>query len=163
MKCPSCGSDEAYMGLSDIDCPNNLCKHNKHYQGGATVLNGSPPLVRGVMPPVPSFPSNPWGPTQGMPVIAPPNLSIRISKIQPRQNNVQVSFIASGDPGTPDKEVEIYFSVGNGDQLCTLSNPNVTFVGGVDADGTSVYTTNWLCIQDGVKPTDTFQLKATIN
>ena len=160
MKCPSCSSDEAYIGFSDIDCPNKLCKH---FQGGATALNPAvAPMARPAAP-APSMPGgwNPFAP-QGMPVIAPPNLSIRISSIQPLQKNVKVSFIASGDPGTPDKEVEIYFDVGNGDQICTLSAPNITFVAGVDADGSTIYSTNWLCMQDGVQPSDTFQLKATI-
>jgi hypothetical protein len=170
MKCPSCGSDDAYVGLSSIDCPNKTCLH---FQGGAVSLNSTAkaaPLVssnpaRVVPAAVPSGfpwggppPPGPWG-AQGT---APPNLSIRISRFLPRQNNVQVSFIASGDPGTPDKEVEIYFDIGNGDQLCTLSNPGVTHISGVDADGVTVYTTNWLCLMDGVKPTDSFQLKAVI-
>jgi hypothetical protein len=162
MKCPACGSDEAYVGFNDIDCPNKVCRH---FQGGAAALSGAttaaPMGARPTIPPLPSQP-NPWhfGPPQG--VIAPPNLSIRISRVQPLQNNVKISFIASGDPGHPDKEVEIHFDIGNGDQLCTLSGPNITYVAGVDADGTTVYTTNWLCVQDGVKPTDTYQLKAFI-
>lgn len=164
MKCPSCGTEEAYIGFSDIDCPNKLCKH---FQGGATALAGDTvPTV-----PTPTTRSGPnihplpggWGyPQGGTPVIAPPNLTIRVSGVQPLRNNVKVSFIAGGDPGNPDKEVEIYFDIGNGDQLCTLSSPNITYVGGVDADGSSIYTTNWLCTQDGVQPTDAYQLKATI-
>jgi len=166
VKCPSCGSDEAYIGFSDIDCKNNLCKH---FQGQATAIGrgsgATPKQVGGLPANMPTFPNptGPWvfGGAPG-PVIAPPNLSIRISRIFPRQNNVQISYIAGGDPGQPDKEVEIYFDVGNGDQICTLSSPNVTHISGVDADGTTVYITNWLCLQDGVKPTDNFQLKATI-
>jgi hypothetical protein len=167
MKCPACGSDEAYVGFNDIDCPNKICRH---FQGGAAALSGAttaapmPPTPLGGRPTIPSYPAFPnpggWG---APPTMAPPSLSVRISRVQPLQNNVKISFIASGDPGHPDKEVDIHFDIGNGDQLCTLSNPNVTYVAGVDADGTTVYTTNWLCVQDGVKPTDTYQLKAYIN
>ena len=160
MKCPSCGNEDAYIGFSDVDCSNKLCKH---FQGGATSLSGNAPTP--ATRPGANIPAIPGGwayPQGGMPVIAPPNLTIRISGVQPLRNNVKVSFIASGDPGHPDKEVEIHFDIGNGDQLCTLSNPNITYIAGVDADGSTVYTTNWLCTNDGVQPTDSYQLTATI-
>jgi len=159
MKCPSCGSDEAYVGFSDIDCPNKSCKH---FQGSAVSLTSRAGATAAPSTNRPNPPSgfNPWANFPN--VAATPSLGVRISRFLVRQNNVQISFIASGDPGVPDKEVEIYFDIGNGDQLCTLSNPGVTHISGVDADGTTVYTTNWLCLQDGVKPTDTWQLKASI-
>jgi len=166
MKCPSCGSNEAYVGFSDIDCPNKTCTH---FRGSAAQLTATgavaanPTRSAAAPNPMPAG-FNPWTgiPPLGGGTIAPANLSIRISRYVPRQNNVQVSFIAGGDPGTPDKEVEIYFDIGQGDTLCTLSNPGVTHISGVDADGVTVYTTNWLCLMDGVKPTDTYQLKAVI-
>ncbi|RJR08379.1 hypothetical protein C4588_05610 [Candidatus Parcubacteria bacterium] len=155
MKCPACGSDDAYIGFSEIECENKTCKH---FKGGATVLSNPGRVVA-------KTPPSPFGFPFGLPpapVMAGPSLTVRITRVLPKQNNVQVSFIADGDPGNPDKEVEIYFDVGNGDTLCTLSHANVHMIPGVDADGSSVYTTNWLCMQDGVKPTDRFQLKAMI-
>lgn len=160
MKCPACGTEDAYVGFIGVDCPNNGCKH---YQGSQTA----------VPTPAPPPASNPWGGGGGGIIfggggpwgstISAPTLTIRISGIQPMQNNIKISFVAGGDPGHPDKDVEIYFDIGRGDQLCTLSHPNITFIPGVDADGVTVYTTNWLCLQDGVKPTDTYTLKPVIN
>lgn len=167
MKCPACGSDEAYIGFNSIDCPTKTCKH---FQGGSIALNPHQPQQAAPSPhsnphlgsapvwPHGNYPQG-WG---GAGPAVQTNLSVRISGYVPKQSNVQISFIASGDPGTPDKEVEIYFDIGNGDQLCTLSHPNVTYIPGVDADGVTVYTTNWMCLQDGVKPTDSYQLKACI-
>lgn len=158
MKCPSCGNTEAYIGFSDIDCPNNQCKH---FQGSAVADPVSPPPTPTLSPNIFGGGGGGWGPWGGAPTIAAPNLTIRVSSVSPRQNNVQVSFIAGGDPGN-FYDVEIYFDIGQGDQLCTLSHPNATHIPGVNADGITVHTTNWLCLQDGVKPTDNYQLRAVI-
>lgn len=158
MKCPSCGSDDAYVGLSDIDCPNNSCQH---FQGGSRALDGvpvSPSLPPSFGRPVQGPPPSPW------PMPSPsPALSVVISSYVAKLNNVQVSFVASGDPGNPDKEVSLYFDVGSGEQPCTLSHPCINYIPGVDADGTTVYTTNWLCLNDGVKPTDNWTLSIDIS
>ncbi len=165
MKCPSCGNDEAYVGFNDIDCPSKTCRH---FQGRAASLDPnvnasvlpklpSQPGYYGNMAPMPTLP-----PVRGYPVATAPVLTVKVVKLQQKQNNVQISFMAGGDPGNPDKEVELHFDVGNGTQVCTLSHPNVVSVTGVDADNATIYTTNWLCTQDGVRPTDKYQITAYI-
>lgn len=157
MKCPACGHSDAYHGFSDIDCPNNACRHFK----GSVAVDTSPADDEDGDDTL-FDPFDPWNNPQGQ----APALTVTIIQTVRGTNNVRISFTASGDPGNPNKEVEFTFELANNPgqaQICTLSSPYVNYVAGVDADGTTIYTTNWLCTQDGVQPTDSFKLHAFIN
>lgn len=157
MKCPECGNSDAYMGFSSIDCPNESCRH---YQGNPTFpapTSNSPSTATATAPaPAPA----PVQGSTGTATIANPSLSVDITSQTPKKSSVEITFVAHGDPGFPNKTVEFFWTLPNQANavVCTLSSRNMYYVAGVDADGRTVYTTQWRCTLDGVQPNDPFTL-----
>ena len=156
MKCPDCGSDDAYIGMFDVDCPNENCKN---YQGNPVVATPtqavptSPaPTSNPVSPAIPSFPTR-------------QPLTITIITQELKKSSVLLSFTADGDPGYPDKVVEFLWWLpgSTSKNICTLSSKYRYYVKGVDANGINVYKTHWRCTHDGLKPTDSWSLEARIS
>lgn len=147
MKCPSCGRMDAYHGLTFIDCINPSCK----YFGG---LEAGPDLS-----PDP-ITQNPSGSATGI----ASRCSVTIKSQLVKRSSVEIKFIASGDPGMPDKKVEFLWSVAGMQipSICTLSSRQQYFVEGVDANSQTTYTTNWRCTLDGVSPTSPWTLSCRI-
>lgn len=156
MKCPSCGNGDAYQGLSSVDCPNTSCRH---YQGNKTITAPVPVAPRLNPNPNPNIPVNGPSANPGQQL----QLGVAIISQVPKVNSVMVSFKGWGDPGNPDKRVEFYHTLpGGGKTICTLSNMLKFYVDGVDADNVTIYNTHWMCMTDGVRPTDNFVLEAVI-
>jgi hypothetical protein len=161
MKCPECGDKDAYMGFSSIDCPNMSCRH---YQGNSTTTTATAtapapaPAVASVAGP--AGPQASQGSTGSATIVANPTLTVTMTAILPKTSSVEITFIASGDPGHPNKTVEFLWSLPNqaGQVICTLSSRSTYYVSGIDADGQTSYTTQWRCTLDGVQPTDSFTL-----
>lgn len=153
MKCPKCGTEDAYLGMFDVDCPNPDCRH---YQGGD----------KGVIPPATTANPAAPAPAPAPAPIAVANLTVSIIDATPKRNSVEIKFKADGDPGFPDKTVEFEFWVPGvlPKTICTLSNKSGIpgSVTGIDANGSSIYTTHWKCNTDGVSPNDPWKLEATI-
>jgi len=173
MKCPECGTKDAYIGMHNIDCLNPSCKH---YQGSPVVVGtlappatppapaavSNAPVISNNPPPTP--PAMPWG-NSAAPAIASPPVTVGILSAKPKLKTVEITFVASGDPGNPTRTVEFYWSVPSqaiNKVVCTLSNRSRYFVAGVDADGQTTYTTHWCCTLDGVNPNDPWSLEAII-
>lgn len=167
MKCPACGSNDAYIGFTDIDCPNQVCKN---FRGAKTVAPvnvrpipgmGGTPQNPPATPAIPiAVPATPYPGTPG-PAVA--TLNVAILKIDRKRNSVEISFVGDGDPGVADKKVRFLWSLQGGPQnVCTLTNRLRYYVDGVDADGQTVYTTQWRCTHDGLMPNDPWNLMAEI-
>jgi len=163
MKCPTCGNEEAYLGMFDVDCPNPDCRHFKDH-GNEDPDPHHHSVLDGNAQPDPQLP-NPISPPSNPP-LAIANLTVTIVKATPKKNTVEVSVKADGDPGFPDKTVELKFwvpGVVNNKVPCTLSHRGGSHaLTGIDANGTSIYTTHWKCNQDGVNPNDPWKLEASI-
>jgi len=142
------------MGFSSIDCPNTSCHH---YQGTDDSDDEWPPAASSTA--VGSVPAG------GVTVAANPALRVQIISHTPGKSWIEITFVAHGDPGTPNKRVEFLWSLPNQSNLviCTLSSRNTYYVAGVDADGQTVYTTLWQCVLDGVQPAAPYSLDARIN
>lgn len=166
MKCPACGTDDAYIGIANIDCLNTGCKY---FQGNPTVATPALPPAPPAMPWGPSTPATsptpspvPWGAPQAPATTLAP-VTVSITSAKQKLNSVEITFIAYGDPGNPTRQVEFFWSLpGTSKALCTLSNRSRYFVGGVDADGQTSYTTHWRCVSDGIQPSDPWSLEAVI-
>lgn len=168
MKCPECGNCDAYMGFASIDCPNSACRF---YQGGPSAPSTEPaPSNPGRQTTSPSAAATP-APSQGSTgtaTIANPGLRVDIISKTRKKSSVEITFTAFGDPGRPNKTVEFLWSLTNQQNqnqkvICTLSSRNTYYVAGIDADGQTVYTTQWRCTLDGVQPNDPWQLAAQIS
>lgn len=182
MKCPECGTEDAYIGMHNIDCLNSSCKF---FQGDPntvvstpTPVAPTPPQAAPTPPPPQPSPIN-WpvgnvgsvgtiggnipGAQGATGVVAPP-VTVNIVKATKKINSVEITFKAFGDPGNPTRTVEFFWTLPNNPSkaVCTLSNRSRYFVSGVDADGQTTYTTHWQCQLDGVQPTDPWLLEATI-
>jgi hypothetical protein len=160
MKCPGCGNSDAYMGFASIDCPNSSCRH---YQGSSTLA--TPAAVPVAPAPVSSTPTaTAVAPSQGSTgsatIAANPALAVDIITQTPKKSTVELTFVARGDPGYPNKTVEfLWILPGQATAvICTLSSRNTYYVAGIDADGATTYTTQWRCTLDGVQPTDAFTI-----
>lgn len=164
MKCPSCGNPDAYQGLTSIDCPNSNCRHNSSKSTVVTTMPAPP------APPNNPILNNPF-PNPGTPGNTNPgngtvtSLSVTILSRTAKINSVMITFKAAGDPGFPNKSVEFQFTTPHNPipQVCELSNAAQYYVGGVDADNQTVYTTHWMSTNDGVRPTDPYTLTASIH
>lgn len=134
MKCPKCGSDEAYIGLTAIDCINPNCEHFKETSSEEETAIMSPN----------------WYPNQ--------NLRVDIKNTFPKNNSILIEFKAYGDSINSNRVVEFYWwnqQPRNGKIIklpMTLSNRFSNYITGVRADGITIYKTHWLCVSDGVKP-----------
>lgn len=152
MKCPDCGSEDAYIGFSDIDCPNENCRH---YQGNPVASNGG------------FIYAGPLGAAgRGSGVLAQPKVSVNILSTTVKKSSILISFQADGDPGNPTRIVEFLWYIKGSPQnkqLCTLSNRARYFVAGIDADGQTIYKTHWRCTYDGVQPQDAWVIEAQIS
>lgn len=159
MKCPTCGSADAYQGMFELDCPNPKCRHY-HKPAPTPAPVPAPGGVLPALPPAPA-PAQPQPNAGGVAVSA---LTILIVSATPKLNSVEIKFQCDGDPGFPDKKAQFEFWVPGvvAKTLCTLSSRHRHMVTGLDANGTSIYTTHWKCSQDGVAPTDPWKLEAKI-
>jgi len=164
MKCPACGNEEAYMGFSSIDCPNSLCRHHQQTFPSPpttqvpTNIQGFPGAGSpGIQGPAGQAASNPTG-------IATLNLTVDITASVAKRNSVLISLVAHGDPGAPNKNIEILWSMAGmaTPRICTLSGRHTYLMAGIDADGQTVYNTHWQCTLDGVQPTDPWTLTARV-
>jgi hypothetical protein len=163
MKCPGCGNSDAYMGFASIDCPNSSCRY---YQGSPA------PTTSASAPAAPTAPTSSapaataTAPAQGntATIAANPALAVDIITETPKKSTVELTFVARGDPGYPNKTVEFLWTLpGQATAvICTLSSRNTYYVAGIDADGMTTYTTQWRCTLDGVQPTDVFTLSARV-
>ena len=166
MKCPECGDSNAYMGFASIDCPNTSCRH---YQGSpAQPAPPSAPVSPSPFSSAPSAPSAPaTAPAQGSTGTATiaTALALDITSQTPKRSSVEITFIARGDPGRPNKTVEFFWTLPNQANavVCTLSSRNTYYVAGIDADGQTTYTTQWRCTLDGVQPNYNFVLSYRIH
>jgi len=186
MKCPLCGSKNAYIGLSDIDCPNESCQHFKTKPpaavdedadlddildaiigstkgGGAiTISTGTSAGGTGTGTSAGGIGSISIG-GGGIAIGVAARLKVDIRSTTNKLNSIEISFVADGDPGYADKQVEFYWSLNNSLQnICTLSHRCRYYVDGVNADGVTVYTTHWKCVHDGIQPSDAWSITAKI-
>jgi hypothetical protein len=150
MKCPSCGSEDAYIGIFDIDCPNENCRH---FQGN--------PISS--VPAAPVAPNTPPG--SGPAIVTTPKLSVSITGKVIKRSSILLSVVADGDPGYPDKVIEFFWWIkgSNVKNVCTLSSRYRYYIAGVDANGSNVYKTHWRCTFDGVNPNDPWEIEARIS
>lgn len=161
MKCPSCGSNDAYIGFTDIDCPNHACKN---FKGAKTITPPAPaPIKFPAAVPLPAPVAAPAPVHQAPTGVAV--LTVTITNIDRKRNSVEITFVGDGDPGAADKKVRFLWAdranpgVWN---VCTLSNYLRYYVDGVDADGQTTYSTHWRCTYDGLMPQDPWDLTAEI-
>lgn len=177
MKCPECGTEDAYIGMHNIDCLNTSCKFFQGDPGGTAVAPAPQQATpqQTAPPPAQPTPIN-WPPAgntgvtgggtgNGIVGVAAPPVTVNIVKADPKLNTVEISFKAFGDPGNPTRTVEFFWELPQSatKSLCTLSNRSRYFVSGIDADGQTVYTTHWQCQLDGIQPHDPWTLEASIS
>ncbi len=156
MKCPVCATEGAYVGLLDVDCHNPDCMHYKRSASAGELLEEVAPFS--MSEPV-SLP--------GQYTAVALNLSVGILKKETKKTTVLITFMASGDPGVPDKKVEFFWwdstSLIATKKPCTLSSGSTFHVSGVDADGTTKYKTHWKCHLDGVPVGGPWEIEARIS
>ena len=155
MKCISCGTEGAYQGLNTIECSNEGCTHYK-----ASVSAG------GLLDEVVGSPFTVSSPGQYTAIAL--NLKVDIVKTEVKRTTRLITFMASGDPGAPDKKVEFYWwdtthSLITLKKPCTLSSKAGFYVPGVDADGSTLYKTHWQCNLDGVPAAGPWAVEARIS
>jgi len=137
MDCPACGTADAYVGLTDIDCSNGGCRyfHSSTASNPATAVASQP--------------------------------TITIVNLDRKQGSILITFtvLDKGDP-TNQVSVEFYWSAPTlgimSKTIATLSNSALYHVPGVTADGITIYRTHWMCISDGVNPMDAWKLEASL-
>lgn len=158
MRCPNCNANDAFAGFMGINCPNPDCTH---YKGA---------VVSDEVSCADEDEDEEEHAAISQSSVATAALTVKILSAVGKQNSILISFQADGDPGQPNKTVEIFWTLDYNTnspsctwKVCSLSNKNGTFVSGVDADGQTVYTTHWLCQLDGVVPLAAWKLKAEIN
>jgi len=165
MKCPDCGTEGFYQGMFEADCPNEKCRHyqNRSKPDPAPAPPAAPANAGPLTIPVPA-PAQPAPAQPNAGGVAVSTLTITIVSATPKINSVELKFQCDGDPGFPDKKAQFEFWVPGviSKTLCTLSSRHRHMVTGIDANGTSIYTTHWKCSQDGVAPTDPWKLEAKI-
>ncbi len=173
MRCPSCGHKEAYMGFSSIDCPNPSCRHHSSSASPAPTTTSAPISTPAAPTTTPT--SHHIGTTAPSPLGAPSsssgatgvatlNLRADIKSTTIKLQSVLLEVVAHGDPGVPNKNIEITWSLPNmtTPRICTLSTRHIYLMTGIDADGTTVYTTHWQCTRDGINPSDPWTLDARV-
>ena len=165
MKCPSCGHAEAYMGFSSIDCPNPSCRyHTARTQAPTSTPTFTPsPGPAGISGGITGA-QGITGPAASPTGIATLNLSVDITASVAKRSTVLVSVVAHGDPGVPNKNIELLWEVPGMlvPRICTLTGRHTYLIIGVDADGQTTYNTHWQCTLDGVQPTDNWTQTARI-
>lgn len=163
MKCPACGNEDAYMGFTSIDCPNSACRH---FTGNSTTTKSVATAPSPAAPSTAMLPSPILlpAPSSGATGVSIAGLSVDIKSAVPKLNSVLIELVAHGDPGNPNKSIEILWDSPaiTTPRVCTLSSRQRFLLTGIDADGITVYTTHWQCVNDGIQPTDPWTLTARI-